>query len=88
MNSRYWRSDLEEKNGWLCNNCGMNQRRGRGVNNRPIYTAANSSDDEYMQKFPEKVYSAKCTTTEEILRIDIQNKVISSLSPSHTVFYT
>ena len=20
--SRYWRSDLEEKNGWLCNNCG------------------------------------------------------------------
>ncbi len=29
--SRYWRSDLEEKNGWLCNNCGMNQRRGRGV---------------------------------------------------------
>jgi hypothetical protein len=28
--SRYWRSDLEEKNGWLCNNCGMNQRRGRG----------------------------------------------------------
>lgn len=29
--SRYWRSDLEQKNGWLCNNCGMNQRRGRGV---------------------------------------------------------
>ncbi|KAI8915626.1 hypothetical protein EDD86DRAFT_185542 [Gorgonomyces haynaldii] len=29
--SRYWRSDLEEKNGWLCNNCGMNQRRGRGI---------------------------------------------------------
>ncbi len=23
------RSDLEQKNGWLCNNCGMNQRRGR-----------------------------------------------------------
>jgi hypothetical protein len=22
---------LEEKNGWLCNNCGMNQRRGRGI---------------------------------------------------------
>jgi hypothetical protein len=27
--SRYWRSDLEEPNKWLCNNCGMNQRRGR-----------------------------------------------------------
>ncbi len=24
--SRYWRTDLE-KIGWLCNNCGMNQRR-------------------------------------------------------------
>jgi hypothetical protein len=31
QHSRYWRSDLEEKNGWLCNNCGMNQRRGRGL---------------------------------------------------------
>eukprot|EP00842_Homolaphlyctis_polyrhiza_P001107 jgi/Hompol1/1998/HPOL_002838-RA len=29
--SKYWRSDLAEPNGWLCNNCGMNQRRGRGI---------------------------------------------------------
>ena len=34
--SRYWRSDLEEPNKWLCNNCGMNQRRGR-LNSRQKY---------------------------------------------------
>ncbi|KAI8899001.1 hypothetical protein BC833DRAFT_525222 [Globomyces pollinis-pini] len=32
QNSRYWRSDLDKKNGWLCNNCGMNQRRSRNAN--------------------------------------------------------
>lgn len=35
--SRYWRSDLEEPNKWLCNNCGMNQRRGR-LNQRQMYS--------------------------------------------------
>jgi hypothetical protein len=29
--SRYWRSDLENKDGWLCNNCGMNQRRAKNM---------------------------------------------------------
>lgn len=42
--SRYWRSDLEEKNGWLCNNCGMNQRRGRGINRVHANDDSSNSD--------------------------------------------
>ncbi|KAH6579766.1 hypothetical protein BASA60_003149 [Batrachochytrium salamandrivorans] len=29
--SKFWRSDKQQQDGWLCNNCGMNQRRGRGI---------------------------------------------------------
>ncbi|OAJ37300.1 hypothetical protein BDEG_21340 [Batrachochytrium dendrobatidis JEL423] len=29
--SKFWRSDKQQRDGWLCNNCGMNQRRGRGI---------------------------------------------------------